>query len=457
MRRANVLLITFLLGALILTGCGSSEKKEPGKDENKDNKVTSEATVTKTEDEGGNTDSDDNGSGSTDIGEQKIVLGDLDAENLKVYPEDYKKLSMYYYSASELSDEFFFPEPEEKNGVPVQFNGTVLEENDSVLEYLDLNEHLKQLKGLDTSAKSYKVMTKCGQVILADITPYQSKYYTDSVKDDVYNLRFYKSLLNNLVVYKEFPETGDTAKFYGFYLGYSEQDQCPVFTYGVSNLVRCETFDIEYEKYITDDTKHYKYRNYFEMDYPVGWSEIYEAQSRITYFSLYKTSSLTIGDFDSDGMSMDDVIKMLTGEFDEGMSPDEGMDAPPEDVGDSPENMPPEDMDFYSVKVNKKEKILIGAEKNISAYHLEIGVTRDGGLTYSYETVYVFPAKSAFIMLECVDNSNLNNPDAVEQTDSETADSDLDSENPDGTTETEKTIFEKEIEKILNSIKICGF
>ena len=456
MRKITGTVIALLLSSSLLAGCGSKETANPsGGTQNKDNTVTSQPDNSVNDND--NTSQNvkdtekDNDNPSGNIDSPKIDLGNLDDENLPVYPEDNKKLSMYYYSAKELSDEVFYPEPEDVNGVPFYFNGTLLEENDSITEYLDMNEHCKVLNGLDADAKSFKIMTKWGPVIMIDITPYQSKYYTDTYKNDVYNLRFMKSMLNNLVVYKQFPEIGDTGKFYGFYLGYSEKDECPVFTYGVSNLVRSETFAVDYLEYITDDTKHYKYRNYFEMDYPVGWSDTYEANSRISFISFYKGSSISIADFEGSDMSAEEIIKWITGDFDEEMPGPGGEDM------EAPEGEGPGDYPDFDIKIFSKEKILIGADKDISAYHLEVGYNNDGS-GYNMETVYIFQAKHTYILLECVDNSNMTNPSSEDNTVNEPSDVDPDdiTEAPDDTEET-KSVFAKEIENLLNSITICGF
>jgi hypothetical protein len=443
----SVLIMSLLLST---TACSSSDDK---KDTN-DNKVTSSVT----DDKGGSKDSDtsDNDSdkgeddGVTNIGDAPMDLGDLDSETLTVYPEE-KSPSMYFYSAKELSDEVFFPDQTELLGDPYYFNGTVLEEYDSIVDYLGLNEkHGQEIEKSDASAKSYKIMTKQGNVIVIDVAPYQVKYIKDSLDGNVMGLKYYKSWYNDLAVYKKLPELGDTGKFYGIYYGYSEKDECPVFTYGASELCRVGFFENDYMKYRSDNVKKAKYRNLITLEYPVGWSEPIDNGGQMEIYMPENSGMLLINDYEDADVSLDDAVKMLLG----------GGPQMPEDM--SEEDMPEFNMDDY-LKIHSTEKLTIGKNNDISAYMVDISV-KNQNMQWVDETIYALKSKRNIVILE---QSFYDTSEDGERHDTgNQAEEDLlldeegtsDGQAEDGaiTGENLREICKKEFEKLIKSIELCG-
>ena len=439
---SRIILVFVLVLSFALTGCGKSDSEQNPSGA----PVTQGATDTnnnnndnKNDNNNSNTD-ENNSDNKDDFGKQDVKLGDLDSEDLPVVPQETTAVSMYYYAAQEISDTTFYPEPEELNGLPFYFNGTIMEELDSITDYMDLNEHCKNMASFDTTAKTprgYQVMTKWGKVIVVDIIPYQIKYITDLVNNDNSMMIRIKSVLNLMMPYKKAPEKGETCKFYGFYLGYSETDRCPVFTFGVSNLSRYDTFEIDYEKYIGENTKHYKYRNHFEFDYPVGWSEECKEGNDITLFSFDNSCSFQIWDWDSEGETLKEFADWY-------LNVDGYEDTPPED-------MPPEDGEpvynpVSDIKLLSKESVTIGKNNDILAYRADIGYNYDG-FGNVVEHFCVFEAKKSFVVIHFQDNGS------VAQDDTRTGEND---EQPDDGTETEAvSIHMKEFENILKSMTLC--
>ncbi len=435
----KVLLIC-VMGAFILTACGS-------KDDDK-SKVSDNTTVTDTpkqsdtgKDDTSVKEPQDNEATPTKFGEQPVDLGDLDSETLKIYPKD-KSTSMFFYNAKEISDETFFPDQEEISGDPYVFNGTILEEYDSITDYLYLNEkHGPEVEKLDASSKAFKIMTKLGPVIVIDVVPYNAKYIKDICNGDVYQLKVNKSMYNELAVYKDLPETGDTGRFYGFYFGYSEKDQCPVFTYGVSNLARAAFWDFDYGKYRTDEVKKAKYRNLFTFQYPVGWSDTIDDGGNMIILLPHNRGSVAIRDWEAEDQSLEEVVSMFTGE----------TSMFPEDMEEAPEY----NLEDY-VKIHNKEKKVIG--DNISAYIVDLSYNNGGGVWYD-EVVCAFKSKRSV----CIIEMQLIDYDAEGNASSSQIDlngTEADDEVSDDVKITFgglKTIFNEEIRKVIDSIELCGF
>lgn len=429
------LLLVFLCSALILTACSS-------KDDNKA-KDGNDTTVTSSPDKSdpGNSstpvDSDD--PAPTQFGEQSIDLV-TDTDKLSVYPKE-KTNSMYFYNAKDISDETFFPDQSEILGDPYKFAGTILEEYDSITDYLPLNEkHGEELVGLDASSKAFKIMTEYGPVIVIDVIPYQTKACKDELNGDVYALKVNKGWYNDLANYKELPETGDSGIFYGFLYGYSTKDECPVFTYGVAELARARFFDQDYLKFRSDEVKKGKYRNLITYEYPVGWSNVIDDGGTSVILLPGNHGSVSIYDYEDPDMSLDDVIKMFTGE-------DMQM---PDDIPEDEEMMDFNIEDF--LKINKKEKTTIG-EDNISAYLLDISYKGNDGEWHD-ESICAVKSKRSVVIMEMnvwdnstdvSDNTVLNdNTDYAEENDEMLPKDKF------------KAVLFEELDKVINSIKPCG-
>ena len=440
------LLLICVFSTFILTACGSKEDDKKGS--------TGTTTSAPVSSDTGNTDTPVTDPGNTDptptqLGDQPLDLGDLDSETLKIYPKD-KSTSMFFYNAKELSDDVFFPDQEEISGDPYVFNGTILEEYDSITNYLDLNEkHGSEVKNFDVSSKAFKIMTKLGPVIVIDVVPYNSKFIKDICNSDVYQLKVNKAVYNELANYKEFPETGDTGRFYGFYYGYSQADECPVFTYGVTNLAHAGFWDYDYVKYRTEETKKAKFRNLFTFQYPAGWSDTIDDGGRMIILFPNNRGSVAIQDWEAEDESLEDVVKMFTGEAD--MMPPEGMEG---DEGD----MPPFNMEDF-LKIHSKEKILIG--NDISAYVVNLSYNYGEGVWYD-EVVCAFKSKRSVCIIEIalvdIDAEGNVSSGQISLFGNEEEDDD-DTITDDG----EKTygqqlsvIFNEEIKKLIDSIELCG-
>jgi len=430
------LLLICLCSTFILTACGSKDDNK-AKDGN-DTTVTS--SPDKSDPGNSSTPVDPDDPAPTEFGKQELDLGDLDSETLTVYPKE-KTNSMYFYNAKEISDETFFPDQTEILGDPYYFNGTILEEYDSILDYLVIDEeHVEELKHLDVSSKAFKVMTQLGPVIVMDTTPYQTKFVKDYCNGDVYQLKVNKGWYDDLANYKELPETGDTGRFYGFYFGYSTKDECPIFTYGVRNLCRAGFFDPDYLKYRSDEVKKGKYRNLITYEYPVGWSDVIDDGGTSVILLPGNHGSVSIYDYEDPDMSLDDVIKMYTGE-------DMQM---PDDIPEDEEMMDFNIEDF--LKINKKEKTTIG-EDNISAYLLDISYKGNDGEWHD-ESICAVKSKRSVVILEMNvwDNST------------DVSDSTVLNDNTDYAEKNDemlpkdkfKAVLFEELDKVINSIKPCG-
>ena len=420
-----------LLSVILLTGCSKSDDK-PADD------VTGKpgsSTVTKAPDGKG----EQAGQLTPAIGKD-FDISNIDEATLKIYPEE-KNYSMYFYNAKELSDEVFFKEPEEEiGGDPYIIKGIILEDMDNIDFALDLTEHGKLLKGMDVTTKGFKIQTDRGQVILADVIPYNAQFMRDDAGKDVYTFQYYNCLFNNLSLYKKYPEVGDAGKFYGLYLGYDETNDCPVFTYGVTPLARAGFYEADYVKYHSDVTKHYKYRNYIEFDYPVGWSEPFEAGSEKDFYFGGGLGVFAIQDYDMPDMSLDDAIDMLIAQY-----TGEGFeDYLPEDIDEELEDIPAEVINAPMFKLYDHEYITVGENNDIRGHVFRISTFRNNSY-WEDEDVYIIQSKKALIILYKINMArrSVEDSDGPIPVDPEYAEL--------------SELNDAEFEKVLKSIKLCGY
>ena len=386
MRTSIRVLLIVVLSAFFLAGCSKSGD-DVGMGTFSD-KVTDSASKN---DAGSNQTTNSGSSDNGKIGEQKLDLGDLSSETLTEYPKETTP-SMYYYNAKKIDEEVFFPDHEEIYGDPYYFNGTILEElsiNETAQELSNYSEFGALIANIGADGKFYKIMTELGEVVVIDPTPYMIQYLNDYMKSQantVYGLAYYKTWYNNLMPYKKMPEVGDTGKFYGFLYGYSQNYDCPIFSYGVGNLSRAGFFNEDYPKYRSDVVKKKKYRSLINYSYPVGWSEPEESGGDIYIYTPENLGYIGIYDYEDAEMTVEDAIKLFTGEATMELPEDfEGMD-----------DMPVYDPSEW-VKVKNKEKITIG-DGSISAYHVDISYKYDDG-TWHDETAVAFKAKRSVVVI----------------------------------------------------------
>ncbi|MCR5204280.1 MAG: hypothetical protein K6E47_04435 [Lachnospiraceae bacterium] len=462
----RVFLIT-VIAVLVFVGCSSSD--------NKDNVSGNNGTTNKNDTVNQSQDSNSNSTNSntsssdknTDIGGQKLDLGDLDSETLPIIPQE-TNYSIYFYNAKEINEEVFFPDQKDIEGDPYYFNATVLEVKDIADEFLDpSNKYAADLMNLGVTGTSYKVMTNMGEAIVFDVTPYIIEYLNNISKDNQADKLYYKSFYNNLMPYKNMPEEGDTGKFYGIYVGYSTIYNCPIFTYGVSNLSRVALFETNYLKYRSDVVKKKKYRSLINYETPVGWSEPVDSGGVIYTYLPNGSGYFIIQDIDDADLSLEDAVKMFTGESTFDM-PDFG------EMGED-EDMPVFDPSEW-IKIKNKEKIMIG-DGSISAYHVDVSFKNND--TWMDESFVAFKAKRSVVIIEigfydisedddygtsfgtdmaeiigdidATDTSN-NNDDLDDYGDSETI---LDRNSEEYKKEIRKVLLD-EIDKVLKSIVILG-
>ncbi|MBO4921857.1 MAG: hypothetical protein J5372_08075 [Lachnospiraceae bacterium] len=418
-----------LLSVILLTGCSKSDDNanDGGKDNN--------ATVTNAVTQGGQK----TGDITPQIGKD-VDISNLDEATLKIYPEE-KKYSMYFYNAKEISDEVFYKEPEEEiGGDPFIIKGIILEDMDNIDFALDLTEHGQLLKGMDVTTKAFKIQTDRGQVILADVLPYNAQFLREDAGKDVYQFQYYNCLFNNLSLYKTYPEVGDAGKFYGFYMGYDEANACPVFTYGVSALARAAFFQADYVKYHSDVTKHYKYRNYIEFDYPVGWSEPFEAGSEKDFYFGGNLGVFGIMDYEMEDMSLDDAVDMMIAQY-----TGEGFeDYLPDDFDEDLSEMTAEFVQAPMFKLYDHEYITVGQNNDIRGHVFRISRFVNDSY-WEDEDVYIIQSKKVLVAIYKIYfiRRSLDEPDAPIPADSEYVDV--------------YNLNEEEFEKVLKTITLCGY
>ena len=426
-----------LLSVILLTGCSKSDDKpaddtavKPGS-----------STVTKAPDGKG----EQAGQLTPAIGKD-FDISNIDEATLKTYPEE-SKPSMYFYSAKELSDTVFFKEQDDGtdiSGEPYIIKGIITEDFDDIEKYLELNEKaVEVLKGRDVTAKGFKVVTDYGDVILVDVLPYQAQFLRDDAGKSVYQFQFYNCLFNNMATYKKYPEVGTPGRFYGFYLGYDDENKCPVFTYGVAEMAHANLFKYDYEKYRTDKTKHYKYRNLIEMDLPVGWSEPFETgDEKDFYFGLGK-GLIALQNFEVLDMSLDDAVEMLIDQYS-----GNNMQMPEDfDESELPEDFDMDDMmaNMPSYKLYDHKYITVGKDNDIRAHVFNVCIGNNG--KWQDEDAYLLQTKNSLVLIWYLDMTrvsyDVDGPEAPIPTDE--------------TVTPEIAIYQEEFDNILKSITLCGY
>ena len=139
-------------------------------------------------------------------------------------------------------------------------------------------------------------------------------------------------------------------------------------------------------------------------------------------------------------MSLDDVIKMFTGE-------DMQM---PDDIPEDEEMMDFNIEDF--LKINKKEKTTIG-EDNISAYLLDISYKGNDGEWHD-ESICAVKSKRSVVILEMnVWDGSTDISDSTVLNDNTDYAEDHDETLP---KDKFKEVLFEELDKVINSIKPCG-
>jgi|GEM_PF-4284044 hypothetical protein len=425
-----------LLSVILLTGCSKSDDKKDDAGNGNNANVTGSATPA----------GDKTGDLTPQLGKD-VDISNMDDETLKDYPEE-KKYSMYYYSAKDLTDTVFFKEQDEGvdiTGDPYIIRGIITEDYDDIDSYLDLNEHGQTLKGMDVTTKAFKVTTNYGDVILADVLPYQAKFFKDDAGKSVYQFQYYNCLFNNLSTYKTYPEVGTAGRFYGFYMGYDDANKCPVFTYGVADMAHAAMFKSDYEKYRTDKTKHYKYRNLIEFDYPVGWSEPFETGDEKDFYFGYGKGLFALQNFEVQDMSLDDAVEMLMNQYSNQMM---GEYMPDDfDEGDIPEDFDMDEMmaDMPTYKLYDHKYVTVGKDNDIRAHVFNICVGSNG--YWQDQDVYLLQTKKTLVMIWFLDLSrrsyDVDGPEAPIPTDE--------------TMTPEIAIYEQEFQDMLKTITLCGY
>ena len=425
-----------LLSVILLTGCSKSDDKKDDAGNGNNANVTGSATPA----------GDKTGNLTPQLGKD-VDISNMDDATLKDYPEE-KKYSMYYYSAKDLTDTVFFKEQDEGvdiTGDPYIIRGIITEDYDDIDSYLDLNEHGQTLKGMDVTTKAFKVTTNYGDVILADVLPYQAKFLQDSAGKEVYRFQYYNCLFNNLSTYKSYPEVGTSGRFYGFYLGYDDENKCPIFTYGVAEMAHVNLFKYDYEKYRTDKTKHYKYRNLIELDYPVGWSEPFETGDEKDFYWGLGKGIFALQNFEVQDMSLDDAVEMLLNQYTGQMM---GEPMPDDfDEGDIPEDFDMDEMmaNMPVYKLYDHKYITVGKDNDIRAHVFNICTNSSGN--WQDQDVYLLQTKKSLVLIWFIDFSRssyaVDAPDAPMPSDE--------------TITPEIAIYEQEFQDLLKSITLCGY
>ena len=426
-------LIGVIFSVVFLVGCSKSD--EPSKDQGGNNTGNNGSTVTQAVSDPGS----QTGQITQAIGKD-VDISNLDEATLKNYPEE-KKPSMYFYNAKEISDEVFFKEPEEEiGGDPYIIKGIILEDFDNIDSALDLTEHGQLLKGMDVNTKGFKVMTNLGQVMLVDVLPYNAQSMRDDAGKDVYTFQYYNCLFNNLSLYKTYPEVGDAGRFYGFYMGYDEANDCPVFTYGVSALARAAFFPADYVKYHSEETKHYKYRNYIEFDYPVGWSEPFEAGSEKDIYFGGNLGVFGIMDYEMEDMSLDDAVDMMIAQY-TGEGYEDYWD---EEYDEDLDEITAEFVNAPMFKLYDHEYITVGKDNDIRGHVFRISRFVNDSY-WEDEDVYIIQSKKVLVAIYKIYfiRRSLDEPDAPIPADAEYNDV--------------YELNEEEFDKVLKSIKLCGY
>lgn len=212
-------------------------------------------------------------------------IGDVSAdtifanENEEVIAKFYPALSAQetLYEFVREADDSLFLEPDDKKGVPYYAEGTVIgiSDMDKYLDVFGIEADAELPEGMDfKKVKAFTVSAMGEELVFIDYLSIDIEMIKDFYKDDLISLKALKCEYNDLKVYTDFPEIGEKVKICGQYYGFSSNLNCHVFIYGLSSLVHQEVFGLEYDKYHSDKTTHFKYKNYYEIDYPAAWGKV---------------------------------------------------------------------------------------------------------------------------------------------------------------------------------------
>ena len=228
-------------------------------------------------------------------------------------------------------------------------------------------------------------------------------------------------------------------------MGYDDANKCPVFTYGVADMAHAAMFKSDYEKYRTDKTKHYKYRNLIEFDYPVGWSEPFETGDEKDFYFGYGKGLFALQNFEVQDMSLDDAVEMLMNQYSNQMM---GEYMPDDfDEGDIPEDFDMDEMmaDMPTYKLYDHKYVTVGKDNDIRAHVFNICVGSNG--YWQDQDVYLLQTKKTLVMIWFLDLSrrsyDVDGPEAPIPTDE--------------TMTPEIAIYEQEFQDMLKTITLCGY
>lgn len=232
-----------------------------------------------------------------------VSAGDIEANKseeviAKYYPAQAANETLYEFAKE--ADEKLFLEGEDKEGEPYWMEGTVLGTSDfyDYIDMLGLSKDM-ELPG-DISFDNVKIITVDAmgeKVVFIDLYSFLTDYLKEAYKNDLITLKALKCQYDSLKAYTDFPAAGEKVKIFGQYVGYSDKNGSQVFVYGLSSLLHMNMWGIEYDKYHSDVTSHYKYKNYYEIDYPTAWGKPDEGGEVATVYTY--NGNVTCDFFDS--------------------------------------------------------------------------------------------------------------------------------------------------------------
>lgn len=215
--------------------------------------------------------------GIGDVSAEDIVKNESEEVIAKLYPSAAAKETLYEFVKE--ADESLLLEYEGKEGEPYYVEGTVIGISD-MEQYIDVfgyTDDMELPEGIDfKKIKAFTVSALGENFVFIDYLSLDVELIKEFYKDDLISLKALKCEYNNLKVYDDFPEPGEKVIMCGQYLGRTTKLGCFVFIYGLSSLVHQEVFGLEYDKYHSTATSHYKYKNYYEIDYPAAWGKVDE-------------------------------------------------------------------------------------------------------------------------------------------------------------------------------------
>lgn len=394
MRKFLTVALLTVISVFILTACSKSG------DENKSSQSTPAPTES-ADVELPDIDVDDEFEAVDDV--QGIELGDTSVEVLKQYPQRDNK-SLYVEFTKECPEEAFLPEQDQLKGNPFTIRGTVTQLWDSMSAYqneLIVPELAAMLDFSET--KGFTLQTDNGPVIVADLTPVMITYLNDGFGDDLRTAKIYKTMFDGLKPYEDYPEEGDTIEVRGFYIGYNDEKEYALFTYGTSKLLEQGCFGgADYSKFRTTASEKYKYKNYFECQRLMSWSEPYTSADT-TCFIFYGGDAEVDFDFFTD--EMEDTLENTVNSF---FAVPEGMVSP------------------YNIT---KEEYFTLSDGKTPACDLEFDYYLEDG-TASHNRYILFQHKHAIIMIQYV-NYAMNEETAA--------------------------LYDEDFENFVASITPCGF